>query len=171
MKPIRISVVEDNSLFRTALKSDIESVFSNREINVTSFATGEECLKSMEKQYPDIVILDFNLNSNDTAAINGLQVLSAIKKKNEQTSVIMLTSEDKLDIALQSFKSGASDYVVKTDTKFRKINYALMNQFKILEVKNSAKIYKYMAFGLVSCLAVLIGGVVAIQIFSPSLLH
>lgn len=171
MKAINISIVEDNNLFRLALKSDIETVFASRVLNIRSFDSGEACMKSMKEQQPDIVILDYHLNGNDTNAANGSQVLNSIKKINPEICVIMLSSNDNIDVALQSFKSGASDYVVKTETQFRKINYSLMNQFKIMEAKSVANRYKYMIFGLLICVALLTGGVIAIQIFSPALLR
>lgn len=171
MKPIKISVVEDNNVFRTALTADIQGVFSGRELKIGSFSSGEDCLRAMEESKPDIVILDYNLNSNDPAAKNGIQVLNAIKKKYEAISVIMLTGEDKLEIAVQAFRQGASDYVVKTETQFRKINYALLNQFRIMELKYQATRYRFLVLGLVLSIAVLVGSVLAVQVFAPDLLR
>jgi two-component system OmpR family response regulator len=167
---INIFIVEDNKVFTLALKADIETAFLNMSIQIHSFETGESCMEKFKEEKPNVVILDYNLNSMNPNAANGIAILDWIKKENHETNVIMLTSEDNLEIALRSFKHGASDYVVKSETKFRKINYSLFNLFKIMEAKTDAKKYKSLAIGLSLCIAVLIGGIIAIQIFNPSLL-
>ncbi len=168
---INISIVEDNNLFRISLKSDIETTFSNQQLAIRSYATGEDCMSTLKDFKPNIVILDYNLDSNNTSAANGIKILDAIKRIDSEISVVMLTSQDNIEIALQSFKHGASDYVVKTETKFRKINYALQNQFKIIEANKNAARYKYLVAGMGLCVALLAGGVIAIQIFAPNLLR
>lgn len=167
---INIFIVEDNKVFTLALKADIETAFSDKSIKITSFETGEACMKSFKKEKPNVVILDYNLNSMDPHAVNGIKILDWLKKENHETNVIILTSEDNIEIALKSFKHGASDYVVKSETKFRKINYSLFNLFKMMEAKADAKKYKNMAFGLSLCIAVLVGGIIAVQILKPELL-
>lgn len=123
-----------------------------------------------KKKKPQVVILDYHLNSKYPDAANGIKVLNWIKKVNMETDVIMLTSDDNIDIAVLSLKHGASDYVVKTETKFRKINYSLFNLFKMIEAKKEAKGYKRLVGLMVLCIALMVGAVIAIQIFAPSLL-
>jgi two-component system response regulator YesN len=119
---------------------------------------------------PQIVILDYHLNNRYPDAADGIQVLDWIKKENRETNVVILTNDDNLEIAKKSFKHGASDYVVKTETQFDKINYSLANLFKIIETKRDAKNYKIF-FGLFLFLFALLAGVViTIQIFCPSIL-
>lgn len=167
---INIFIVEDNNVFTLALKADIETVFSNKDIKIHTFETGETCMQRFKNEQPQIVILDYNLNSKYPDAANGIHVLDWIKKENAETNVIMLTSEDHIAIALKAFKHGASDYVVKTETKFKKINYSLFNIFKMMEAKNEARRYKSMAIGLSMCIMLLIGGIIAIQVIDPLLL-
>lgn len=167
---ISIFIVDDNKVFRLALKADIEATFKNIPITIYSFETGEACMKEFNQKQPQVIILDYNLNSMFQKAANGIQVLGWIKKENEEANVIMLTSIDDIEIALKAFHHGASDYVVKTETKFKKINYSLFNLFKMIQAKNDAKKYKYLSIGLSLCITFLIGAVVAIQILEPSLL-
>ena len=165
-----IFIVEDNKLFAHALKADIENSFPNKQIKIHSFETGETCMDKFKEEKPEVVIIDYHLNSKYSDAANGIQVLDWIKKENPETNVIILTSDDHCDIALKSFKHGACDYVVKTETKFRKINYSLFNLFKVMEAKADTTRYKILLAGLSLCIALLIGGIIAIQIFEPSLL-
>lgn len=165
-----IFIVEDSKVFTMALKADIETAFTNKNINIYSFETGETCMKKFNEIKPQIVILDYNLDSKYADAANGITILDWIKKANHKTNVIMLTSEDNIEIALKSFKHGASDYVVKTETKFRKINYSLFNIFKMMEAEAQAKQYKNIAVVLSLFISFLIGGVIAIQMLEPTLL-
>ena len=165
-----IFIVEDNNVFTLALKADIETTFKNRSIKISSFETGEACMEQFKNEKADVVILDYNLNSQIPDAANGIKVLDWIKKESPDSSVIMLTSEDSVDIASKSFKHGASDYVVKTETKFRKINYSLANLFKVIEAKNEAKKYKRMMFTVFAWIVALLVTITIIKIVNPTLL-
>lgn len=163
-KSINIFIVDDNKVFSLALKADIESVFENIPIKVYLFETGEKCMRRFLQVMPEFVILDYYLNSKDEAADNGIKILDWIKKENNETNVILLTSDDHIDIALESFKHGASDYIVKTETQFQKINYSLLNFFKIREEKSYAKRYKWMLVALFFGIGIMVTALIAFQV-------
>lgn len=169
-QPVNIFIVEDNKLFMLALKADIELSFSKMPIRIHSFETGEACMKEFKNVKPHVVILDYHLNSNTAGAADGIAILDKMKKENPNTNVIMLTGDDNIDIAVKSFQHGASDYVVKTETKFKKINYSLFNIFKIMAAQSAAKRYKGWLIGFLFCIAVLIAGVIVVGIMDPSIL-
>ena len=166
---MNIFIVDDNKVFALALKADIENAFKTMFIKIYSFETGEDCMRRFMQVIPELVILDYCLNSKTPDAVDGIKVLDWIKNENPETNVIMLTGDDHIDIALKSFKHGASDYVVKTETQFKKINYSVLNFLKIKEAKNHAKHYKQVVALLFIFLTLLVGGIIAIQIFYPSL--
>ncbi len=168
--PIDIFLVEDDKVFILALKADIESHFKNKIIKIHSFSVGETCMQKFPLIMPEIVILDYRLNSKYPDAADGIKVLDWIKRESQDTHVIMLTTDDHIEIALESFHHGASDYVVKTATKFKKINYSLSNIFKIMQARQETRKYKVMMFALFIFISLLLGGVIAIQLFAPSLL-
>jgi two-component system OmpR family response regulator len=171
MNKINIFIVEDNAIFRMTLKADIEITFANKPIIVTLFETGETCMEKFKEIKPQIVILDYHLNGSNPNAADGIKILDLIKRENPETNVIMLTSDDSTEIALKSFHHGAYDYVVKTETKFRKINYSVFNLFTMMEAKKETKRYKYMVVSLFVFVSLLVGGLSALQIFSPSILR
>lgn len=151
-KPIDIFIVDDNKVFSLALKREIENSFHNIFLKVYTFETGELCMEKFKEVTPHVVILDYHLNSNIPDAADGLKVLNWIKKENRQTKVIMLTSDDNIDIAIKSLKHQASDYVVKTETQFKKINYSLSNLLEMVEAKNETKRYKVLVLALFLCI-------------------
>lgn len=122
---INVFVVDDNKVFALTLKSYIETAFENVFLKVYFFETGEKCMEGFIKVIPELVILDYSLNSKLQDAADGLQILEKIKTINPATSVIMLTSNDHIDTALKSFHHGASDYVVKTENPFVKISNSI----------------------------------------------
>ncbi len=169
--PISIFIVEDNPVFALAMKLEIETTFAQRPIKIMSFETGEACMKRFKEEKPQVVILDYNLNSKRPDAADGIKVMDWIKKENSETNVIMLTSEDNIDIAIRSFKHGATDYIVKTETKFKRITNALLNLFKMMKAREEVKQYKNQALGMFVCITAFILGVIAIQIFNPGMLR
>lgn len=122
---INIFIVDDNKIFSLALKASIETAFENMYFNLHSFETGEECMGKFMQVKPEIVILDYYLNSHFPDAADGLQILHKIKNNNFDTNVIMLTNNDQIDIALKSFHHGVFDYVVKSASQFKKINNSI----------------------------------------------
>ncbi len=156
-KQINIFIVDDNTVFSLALKAELETTFINKQIKFYLFETGELCMKQFKKEKPQVVILDYYLNSNYPDAMDGIKVLDFIKKENPETNVIMLTINDHIDIALKSFHHGASDYIVKTETKFMQINHSLVNIFQMMVAKSNAKMYNRMVYLIYFCIALLIG--------------
>ena len=169
IKQINIFIIDDNNVFSMALKANIETTFKDMLIKIRLFEIGEKCESMFRQVLPELVILDYNLNSDHPSASNGIKVLEWIKKENPETSVIMLTGEDSVEIAVKSFQQGASDYVVKTTTQFNKVNYSLKNIFKIMDAKIEAKKYKRQRVILITCIALLIAGIIIIQILSFTL--
>jgi len=164
---INVFIVEDNEVFSLALKADIENVFKKKIVKIHTFETGEKCMEKFKEEKPRVVILDYNLDSKNIDAINGIKVLDWIKKADPETNVIMLTGTDHIDIAVKSFLHGACDYIVKSETKFKKLNYSLSNLFKLMEAKEDARRYKQLVAGLIIGFTLLIGGVIITQVFFP----
>jgi DNA-binding NarL/FixJ family response regulator len=141
---IHIFIVDDNKTFAITLKSAIEVAFNEILLKIDLFETGERCLEKFATVQPELVILDYYLNSKSPGAANGLEVLGKIKKRNPETGVIMLTSNDHIDVAVKSFNHGASDYVVKTDKQFKKIIssiYKLLSKRKMMLQNNKKDQY------------------------------
>lgn len=125
---ISIFLVDDNELFLKLLTLSLSEYFKS-EIQIESFATGEDCFKNIQNnpEAVDIVILDYHLNTESKDAINGFDVLKKIKKINSGIIVIMLSAEDKLQIAIDCITYGAYEYVVKSETAIVRIQNILKN--------------------------------------------
>ena len=140
-KGIEIFLVDDDPLYLKGLELYISGNIGSLLIN--SFETGEECLQHM-KLKPSIVVLDYFLNSKNPKASNGLNVLKQIKQFHPKTKVIMLSSQDSLNIAIDCIENGAYDYISKSHSSFIRINNIIKNITGDMEVTSGFfEILKY----------------------------
>src|SRR6185437_6639103 len=98
-------------------------------------------LKNMDK-HPDIVVLDYHLSSSKPGAQNGVDILKTIKEKYPDTNVIMFSGQDKIEVAIDSMKYGAYDYVVKGETAFSRMENVINKVSELHRVKIINKSYR-----------------------------
>jgi DNA-binding NarL/FixJ family response regulator len=115
--PKKIFIVDDDEMLTMAM-SDYLTRDTPHDISV--FHTGEECVKHISEN-PDIIILDYYLNTVKSDAADGLEILEAIRKQLPNTRFIMLSSQESYSTALQTIQKGAEQYVIKDETAFEKI--------------------------------------------------
>ena len=111
---IKLFLVDDDAMFLKSL--EIEFLHST-DFSVETFATGELCLENLSNK-PDVIILDYHLNGVDKNAMNGIETLDKIKASHPDIPVMMLSSQDKIDVAVNCMHHKAFDYVVKSETAF-----------------------------------------------------
>jgi two-component system, OmpR family, response regulator len=129
-KKIKLFLVDDDVVFLKSL--EIEFI-QHGDFTIYTFVSGEECLRSMSLQ-PDVVILDYLLDGTDKNAMNGIETLDKLRQINPESPVIMLSSQDKIEVAVDCMHHKAFDYVVKSETAFirlQKIITAIFSYRKI----------------------------------------
>ncbi len=100
----KILVVDDEHLIRWSLEQSLRK--QGNEVHTA--ASGEEGLRVVREESPDLVLLDVQL-----PGIDGLEVLKKIKEIDEETIVIMLTAHGVLETAVKAMRLGAYDYINK----------------------------------------------------------
>lgn len=98
---------------------------------VLTAATGEEGIQCVEREKPDVVLMDINLPGMD-----GNQALKEIKRINPIQSVIMLTAYATVDNAIEALKLGATDFIKKpfeNEHLIHIVNQALEKYHTLLE--------------------------------------
>jgi DNA-binding NtrC family response regulator len=111
-------VIDDDAMQREMMGD----YFKERYLfDVKKYQDGESALEDIKNLKPEIIVLDYHLNAQNNAAKNGIAILQEIKTSSPNTAVIMFTGEDNLEIALDSMRNGAFDYVVKGPSAFNKI--------------------------------------------------
>ena len=121
MSPKKIFVVDDEEMFAMMISDHLQK---NPGYDISVFHTGEEAIAELHQE-PDVVILDYQLNTVVPDAQDGVHILQAIKKIDKKTTVIMLSSQDNYNKALQTIIKGALEYVVKDDNAFVRIDKIL----------------------------------------------
>lgn len=116
-----IFIVDDDNFFGQMLKEHLNKKGGR---NVSVFLTGEDCLNNLDEG-PNLVILDYNLDSVVKYAANGLKILQLIREKNQLLPVIMLSNQDQYSIALQTIQHGALQYVIKDEDAFENVDRIL----------------------------------------------
>ncbi|MBE2289940.1 MAG: response regulator [Chitinophagaceae bacterium] len=112
-----VFIVDDNDMLSMALEDYITEKTPHK---VRVFATGEDCIRHLDDG-PDVVILDYYLNSVKHTAADGSKILQAIKRFNPGIHVIMLSGQDAYGAALQTIMKGADSYVIKDSDAFTKV--------------------------------------------------
>jgi DNA-binding NtrC family response regulator len=118
-----VFLVDDEPVQNEMLKDYLSERFI---YELKTFGSGEDALQNMNLR-PEIVILDYHLNNHLSNAKNGVDILKAIKETCPETAVVMLSGQDKIDIAIDTMKYGAFDYVVKGESAFARIENIMNN--------------------------------------------
>jgi two-component system OmpR family response regulator len=111
---IKLFLVDDDSLFLKSLEIDFHQFY---DFTIETFATGELCLANLSHN-PNVIILDYHFDGIDKNAMNGIETLDKIKAINPDIPVVMLSSQDKINVAIRCLHHQAFDYVVKSETAF-----------------------------------------------------
>src|SRR5215216_5362595 len=122
---IKLFLVDDDKVFLKSLEIEF---LSHADFTIETFSTGELCLENLSGN-PDVIILDYMLDGIDKNAMNGLKTLDKIKAFNPEIPVIMLSSQDKIDVAIDCMHHDAHDYVVKSETAFIRLQKILTTIF------------------------------------------
>ena len=104
MRKYRILVVDDEHLIRWSLEQSLK----RQGYEVATAATGEDALRALRDDPPDLMLLDIQL-----PGINGLDVLEKAKEIAEEVIIIMVTALGVLETAVKAMRMGAYDYINK----------------------------------------------------------
>ncbi|PKP31152.1 MAG: response regulator [Bacteroidetes bacterium HGW-Bacteroidetes-17] len=134
---IKLFLVDDDALYLKSLEIDFLQL---ADFDIKTFATGEQCIKHLSLK-PDIIILDYHLNSIDKKAMNGIETLDKIKSFYPEIPVVMLSSQDKIEVAIDCMHHKASDYVVKSETAFLRLQKTITTVFKYNKMEKAVNWY------------------------------
>ena len=137
LKKIKIFIVDDDVLFLKSLQIQFNE---NPIYDVEIYPTGELCIENLQKN-PDIVILDYHLDGIEKNAMNGLKTLDIIKSTNSAIPVIIISAQDKIEVAVSCIHHKAFDYVVKSETSFVRLQKIISAIFKYQKMEKELNWY------------------------------
>jgi two-component system response regulator AtoC len=100
----KILIVDDEPSNRKILQQEL----THRGYAVDTANDGSEALKKVETTRPDLIILDYTM-----PGLSGLDVLKELRKKEDDTPVVMITAYGTVDRAVQAMKEGAYDFITR----------------------------------------------------------
>ncbi len=142
-----IFVVEDNVFYNKLI---VDNLAKKNFTNVKFFHNGEDCIKNMNLK-PDIVIQDYNLGG-----MNGVEVLKRAKKIYPNVEFIFLTAQDSTEIAVNSMRYGAYDYILKDGVTFDKVFDRIKKIVKTKTLEATITTIKYYKIGFLILLFIII---------------
>lgn len=134
---IKLFLVDDDALFLKSLEIEF---MQHADFTIETYATGELCVAQLSHN-PDIIILDYQLDGIDVTAMNGIETLDKIKAFNPDIPVIMLSSQDKIDVAINCMHHKAFDYVVKSETAFMRLQKIITTIFQYKKMEKELSWY------------------------------
>ncbi|MEM7654788.1 MAG: response regulator [Bacteroidota bacterium] len=157
----RTFVVDDEPMVCRILTKRLSQ---DERLQVEAFPRGEAALEAFDPA-PDFVILDYYMGENN---MNGKEVLMKIKEQAPQTKVLMLSSQEKIGVAVETLKKGATDYVIKNQFFPVQVEQSLQKildynelQLELSELKSQHKQERTRVWAVIGVVAVL-----AVAIFS-----
>ena len=113
---IEILIVDDNS----AIRNILNDLITDAGYQTRLAANYKQALNEIDKKMPDVAILDVKLDKGDN---DGIQLLTHIKSKNTDVPVIMISGHANIEMAVNSLKHGAFEFVEKPFDKTRLLNF------------------------------------------------
>ena len=137
---IKLFLVDDDAVFLKLLEIDF---LQRADFSIETFATGELCIANLSHD-PDVIILDYFLDGIDTTAMNGIETLDKIKAYNQDIPVVILSSQDKIEVAVDCMHHRAFDYVVKSETAFVRLQKIISTIFRYRKMEKELSWYMEM---------------------------
>jgi len=134
---IKIFLVDDDAVFLKLLEIQF---LEHGDFEIETYATGELCVENLPNK-PDIIILDYLLDGVVRDVMNGIETLDKIKLYNAEIPVVMLSAQDKIDVAINCMHHAAFDYVVKSETAFMRLQKIITTIFETKKLKKQLNWY------------------------------
>ncbi len=134
---IKLFLVDDDLIFLKLLEIEF---LQHADFVIETYPTGELCIANLDNN-PDVIILDYHLDGVDKTAMNGIDALDKIKAYNNDIPVVMLSSQDKIDVAIDCMHHKASDYVIKSETSFIRLQKIITSIFKLKKLEKELNWY------------------------------
>ena len=111
-----ILIIDDNPDIRIILNELIQDAGYKTRLA----ANYNQALSEIDKKLPEVAIIDVKLDKGDN---DGIELLTHIKKKNKDIPVIIISGHANIEMAVNSLKSGAFEFIQKPFDKERLLNF------------------------------------------------
>jgi DNA-binding NtrC family response regulator len=134
---IKVFVVDDDAIYLKLVEIEF---LQYPDFKLETYSTGQICIENLSHA-PDLIILDYHLDGIDKNAMNGIQTLDAIKAINPGIPVVMLSAQDKIEVAINCMHHKAFDYIVKNETAFLRLQKVITTILDTQKLEESLEWY------------------------------
>jgi DNA-binding NtrC family response regulator len=134
---IKLFVVDDDPIYLKLIEIEF---LQYPDFVIETYVTGEICIENLSHA-PDLIILDYHLDGIDKNAMNGIQTLDKIKATNPGIPVVMLSAQDKIEVAINCMHHKAFDYIVKNETAFLRLQKVITTILDTQKLEESLEWY------------------------------
>lgn len=128
----KIFIIEDDLMSATLM----QQLLNKNDHEVLHFPDAESCLSNLHLN-PDIVTIDYNL-----PGMNGLELMAKIKAYNSTIMVVIVSGQENVQVVVESYKSGASEYIIKNASLFANLENTIRNLSMNVVLKKEVEFLK-----------------------------
>ena len=127
----KLLIVDDNRSILSAVKLLCDNIFEE----VITLPSPNSLISTLQKESPDVVLLDMNFHAGINTGNEGLYWLREVLAKYPDIKVVLFTAYADIELAVKAMKEGAFDFVVKPWDN-AKLVATLQNAYKVTKEKN-----------------------------------
>jgi DNA-binding NtrC family response regulator len=154
---LQISIIEDDATMADMITDFLETKFPGAQL--TTYKSGEEALNGIFRK-PSLIILDYHLDGSNPMAMNGLQVLAKLKERHPDVEVVFLSAQESTEIAANTMKYGAYDYILKNQHAFNRLEVVMRNIMGQNVLKKNAGTQRFFNYLLATMVIALLIGII-----------
>jgi DNA-binding NarL/FixJ family response regulator len=113
-----IFIVEDNPAYAKTLEVFVKTFAQAKEVKL--FPVGETCLMELHKN-PDVIIIDYFLDTKYYDAETGLEIIKKIRAQKPEMNIIVLSSQEDINVVLEAVKTYECSYIKKDEQAFDRL--------------------------------------------------
>jgi len=161
-KKYTIFLVEDDELYAELLIVKLQSTVNS---NIIRFNNGEEMLRHIEskKSSPDIILLDYYLESDEEFNMSGLDVFRNLPSNLSNVPVVLISGSTDYSLVGASLKMGVYDFIHKNENTFERLENVILKMAETLRLKqdllainnNSLRIQKIAGIAVITIIALI----------------
>ena len=144
-KSYNVFLIDDDTKTLLLQKQYLETNCKH-DLNIRIFDSGEEALEVLDSN-THFIILDYYLDSVHEDAKSGLEILKAIKERQPNTEVVVMSGQDNMETTLELLRKGAYDYIIKGETAMARsqiiIDGLIERQLSLEQIQHYRTGYKY----------------------------
>ena len=129
----KVFVIEDDLIFGKVVQRALEQE-DNYDVHV--FQSGKDFFDHLHLN-PDIVSIDYNLPD-----MNGLEILKQVKRYNDEISTIILSGQEKVEVVVEAYSNGASNYIIKNENAVVELTNVVKNLSRSVSLRKEVEVLR-----------------------------